>query len=431
MKAMRHLPVLLAALLLGACVSNDDNQVGNSGAGGDGGNKDTGPLIGCAALNTIDLGADGTAIADLDAANLSPIVTDVFARYAAVTTPSAKRIHFLAQSGVSDAKIRRAREILRMHLEDLTGTSAGASKADVADAVSGRCGTVAIFRDAGHYDLQDAAVRAFDADFGNAYVPLFGDAIVVEGSLEYLAASPAIDETFGATSALVYRHGLDEFRPAWSTQLRLASAAAQADRTFAPDGPGPYRDLDELYLATVLSVHAGIWGHNPSGDGSARDGVYAFGSRPALEAGDLSTLQLIEDFFTPHHTFLAQVDPSFASTFDLLFRPSVGYTSRAQYLTNVRLTGANPSELFGAPVASRLVGNSANNNIRGRQGDDAIDGGPGLDSAIFGAPRNEFDIVNNGDGTFSVRHNAFPSLGTDTLRNVEIAVFTGGTNVQL
>ncbi len=435
---MRSLSILLASpsliawsLVLGsaaACVGNNDNQVADSGSGGGVG---TGPLLGCAALDTIDLGPDGMAIADLDASNLSPIVTDVFARYAAMTTPSGERIHFVAQAGVSDAKIRRAREILRMHLTDLPGAGAGASKADVADAVSSNCGTIALFRDAGEYDIALPEVSTFDADFQAAYVPLFGDAVVVEGSPEYLAASPAIDETFGATSVLVYRLGLRILRPAWSAQMRLASSAAQADGTFAAAGPEPYLDLDELYIATLLGCHAGVWGHNPSGDGSARGGVYAFGSRPALEVGDLSTLQLIEDFFAPEHTFAAEADPAFSGTFDLLYRPSVGYTNRAQYLTNVRLTGDSPAELFGAPVTSRLTGNAANNNIRGREGDDIIDGGPGLDSAIFGAPRSEFDIENNGDGTFNVRHNVVPGLGNDLLRNVEIAVFSGGTTVQL
>jgi len=368
---------------------------------------------------------------DLDAANLSPIVTDVFARYAAMTTPSGKRIHFLAEAEVSDPKIRRAREVMRMHLEDLPGTSAGALKADVADSVSANCGTIAIFRDADRYDLTLAAVATFDTDFGDAYVPLFGDAVIVEGSADYIAASPAIDETFGATSALVYRQGLLPRRHAWSAQLQLASANAQADGSYTPQGPEPYLDLDELFVATLLGCHAGVWGHDPSGDGSARDGVYAFGSRPSLEAGDSSTLNLVEDFFSPVHSFAALVDAGFPGNFDLLPRPSVAYTNRAQYCSNVRLTGGNPAELFGSLRDDRLTGNAANNNIKGRSGDDIIDGGPGLDSAIFGAPRAEYDIVDNGDGTYEVRHNVSPGEGTDLLLNVEVAVFGDGTNVPL
>lgn len=431
MKFNRYAPVLLASLALVSCVNNDDNNTGFNGNGGNnGGGNGNGPLTGCEALDTLDLGAHDASIVDLDGDNLSPIVTDVFDRYTAITTPSGERIHLLAQAGVSDAKIRRARAVLNMHLENVPGTSAGADKSDVADSISDNCGTLAMFANESEYDLADPAVATFDADFGGAYVPLFGNRVILEGSPEYLQSSPAYDQTMGATAVLVYRQGLTQVRPDWANQMVLASTNAQADGTFAPLGPEPYRNLNEAYLGVLVESHSGVWGHDPSGDGSAQNGVYAFGDRPSMQAGDASTLQLLESYFTQQHTFPAEIDAGFSGNFDLLFRENVGYTSRAQYLGDIALTGNNNAELFGNGDDNNLTGNDGNNNLKGRSGDDNLDGGPGLDSAIFDAPSAEFTITNNGDGTTSIQHNANPGFGTDVVRNIEVLVFSDQT-VQL
>ena len=146
-----------------------------------------------------------------------------------------------------------------------------------------------------------------------------------------------------------------------------------------------------------------------------------------MQAGDASTVDLIESFFTPVHTFDAEVDPNFDGNFDLLFRESTPYTNRSQYLSEVRLTGSNNSELLGTSQADTLFGNVGNNRLRGRSGDDTLDGGAGLDSAVFLAPRDEFTITDNGDGSTTVQHNETPGLGTDVLRNFENIVFSDQT----
>lgn len=429
MKLSRYSPILIASLTLVSCVDNGGNG-GKSVPGGGGGPGGVGPLNGCEALDTLQLGPSALEIVDLDASNLSPIVTDLFDRYAAVVTPSGNRIHLVAQAGVSDAKIRRAREIMRMHLQDVAGTGAGASKADVANAISGTCGTIAMFSNQAAYDLALAEVARFDTDFGAAYVPLFGDQVIVEGTGPYLAANPAYDQTFGATSVLAYRLGLSTERPAWAADLRLALNNALADGTFEPNGFEPYRNLEEAFLGVTFESHSGIWGHDPNGNGSAQNGVYDFGSRPAMAAGDASTLDLLEDFFSTSHDFPAEIDPNFSGNFDLLFNQNLGYSNRTQYLGNVFLTGSNSAEIFGNSVENGLTGNAGNNNLNGRSGDDILDGGPGLDTAVFFAPREEFTIINNGDGTLNVRHDVQPGLGNDLVRNIEILLFSNET-VQL
>ena len=424
MKLSRYAPIVIVSLAMVGCVDNNKNSASGGSGGDPGGGAGTGPLTGCAALNTLDLGASGMEIIDLDASNLSPIVTDVFDRYTAITTPSGDRVHFVAQSGVSDAKIRRAREIMRMHLADLPGAGAGASKGDVADAVSGNCGTIAMFANESEYDLADPAVSTFDADFGGAYVPLFGNRVIVEGSAAYLKSNPGYDQTFGATSVLIYRQGMLAKRPGWVSQLALAATNAEADGTFNPVNEKPYLNLNEAYLGVVMESHSGVWGHDPSGDGSAQNGVYAFGDRPAMVAGDESTVALMEDFFRPEHTFAAEIDMDFSGTFDLLYRETVPHTNRSQYLSNVRLTGDNASELFGTGHNDTRIGNDGNNNLRGRSGDDTLDGGEGLDTAVFSGNRSEFTITNNGDGSTTVQHNQVPGLGTDTCRRISILSFS-------
>lgn len=429
MKLNRYTPVLVASLALvsstglTSCVHNDDHHTGSGGNGGSAGGG-TGPLVSCPALDMIDLGSDGLGILDLDPGQVSTIITDVFDRYAALTTASGRRIHFLAQSGVSDAKIRRARSVLAMHLENVAGTVAGADKTAVADGVSAHCGTIAMFAAESEYDLLDPAVATFDADFGGAYVPLFGNRVIVEGSPSYLQSNPAYDQTFGAAAVLVYRHGLQAEAADWSNRLRLAATNAEADGTFNPTGPAPYKDVNEVYLGAVMESHSGVWGHDPAGDGSAHDGLYAFGDRAAIKNGDVSTFLLVEDFFTSRHHFPVEVADSFDGTFDLLYRDTVGYSNRAQYLRDVRLTGNRAAELLGTGLADKLTGNSGNNNLRGRSGDDVLDGGEGLDTAVFGAPRSEFRITGNSDGSTTVRHEATPGLGTDTVRRIEALSFS-------
>ncbi|QDV08489.1 hypothetical protein Poly30_40360 [Planctomycetes bacterium Poly30] len=423
MKLTRYAPILIASLAMVGCVGNDSNNTGSGGSGGGsgGGGGGTGPLTGCEALDTLDLGPDGLAIVDLDAANLSPIVTNVFDRYTAITTPSGERIHFVAQAGVDDAKIRRARAVMRMHLEN---TATSGDKTAIANAVSGKCGTIAMFANESEYDLADPAVMTFHEDFGGAYVPLFGNRVVVEGSNVYVKTNPGYDQTFSATAVLVYRQGMLAELPNWTSLMTLARTNAQADGTFNPVNEKPYLDLNEAYLGVIVESYEGVWGHDPSGDGSAQNGVYAFGDRPAMEAGDFSTFDLLQLFFTPEQTFVAEVDMNFTGTFDLLYNQSLPYTNRSQYLTNVRLTGDHTAELFGNGLDNTLIGNDGNNNLKGRAGDDTIDGGPGLDTAVFSAPRSEYTITNNGDGTTTVRHNVVPGSGTDVVRNIEILNFT-------
>jgi len=68
-----------------------------------------------------------------------------------------------------------------------------------------------------------------------------------------------------------------------------------------------------------------------------------------------------------------------------------------------------------------LIGNDVDNELKGNGGNDNIDGGDGIDYAVYNGARASYTITDNGDGTWTIM-----GEGTDTLSNVEFARFTDG-----
>jgi len=71
-----------------------------------------------------------------------------------------------------------------------------------------------------------------------------------------------------------------------------------------------------------------------------------------------------------------------------------------------------------------LIGNDAANLLTGNAGNDSMDGGAGIDTAVFAFSPTAPVWVRNPDGSYTV---TTPTLGTDTLRNIEFARFDNGT----
>jgi serralysin len=74
-----------------------------------------------------------------------------------------------------------------------------------------------------------------------------------------------------------------------------------------------------------------------------------------------------------------------------------------------------------------LTGNAANNIFRGNRGNDSIDGGAGIDTAVFTGPRSGYTITVGGSTQVASKSGL---EGTDTLVNVERLKFSSG-NVAL
>jgi subtilisin-like proprotein convertase family protein len=68
-----------------------------------------------------------------------------------------------------------------------------------------------------------------------------------------------------------------------------------------------------------------------------------------------------------------------------------------------------------------LTGNEVDNILRGNGGSDALDGGAGTDSALFTGKRADYTITPDGQGSYTV---VSATEGTDTLKNMEIAMFS-------
>ena len=83
------------------------------------------------------------------------------------------------------------------------------------------------------------------------------------------------------------------------------------------------------------------------------------------------------------------------------------------------INGGTASDvLFGDEGDDTLSGNAGNDRLEGGAGNDTLDGGEGNDTAVYNGNLPDYDIVNNGDGTYTVIDNVNGN-GVDTLVNIE------------
>ncbi|MEP3890036.1 MAG: M10 family metallopeptidase C-terminal domain-containing protein [Hellea sp.] len=68
-----------------------------------------------------------------------------------------------------------------------------------------------------------------------------------------------------------------------------------------------------------------------------------------------------------------------------------------------------------------ITGNDASNELEGNAGNDILDGGDGIDYAVYNGAQASYTITDNMDGTWTIT-----GEGTDTVSNVEFARFTDG-----
>ncbi|MFT5735149.1 MAG: AcrR family transcriptional regulator [Planctomycetota bacterium] len=410
-----------------SCTGSDGVSRASGGGGLGGGSGGGGGSLPTESLDDIDLDADpdGDRIVDVPS-TVDPLFQGLFTRYTAVET-SAGRIHILGQSGVSDAKLARSRSILALHLTPVAGSTQGGSKEDVITAMVQRGALAAIFNDTASIDPANVEVADLIAAVQDTSVLLPADRIILEGSSQYAATLPAEDNTFGVLAALVHRTGLVHARPEFASQLDDLAASAAADGLFTPASQAIASEGTAAFLITAMDVHSGVFGHDPSGDGIAAGtaGSLEAIDRASLDATLPRTADWLGDFFSADHSFEAILPESFTGNFDGLRRTSTPYSARSQHLRNIRMTGSNGGEIFGAPFDSTLTGNSGNNNLKGRRGYDTIDGGLGFDTAVFSGPQSDYRIE-----VLSDRVIVEDVLGgheqLDTLFGIERLQFTDG-----
>lgn len=413
--------ILTATLSLVACSDNDDSSSS--------GNPIAQPSA-YNALNGIDTTGAPDGIVDIPA-NIPVVVRNVFARYSQVTVAGAGRIHFLAQTGVSDEAHFRARRILEQHLTNVVGSALGTDKTAVREALVASKGTFTLFRDAASADPTNAAVAAFGAAFPD-YGRLLATDAVVEGTPEYTAASPAIDGTFAATARFVVDEGgaaMAAFRSELATRAADAvSASLYTPSPSAADVPGDF-------LGRTLEAWYGIWGHDPRGDGRAGvDDAYAFNTRLAIEGGDPSTANLLASFFTPIHTYPAFLTAGYMGKFETSFDPATPYSHRSRYLTKVGLRGPDSARISGNLLDGTYQGALGDDEFEGKGGNDIIEGGSttDFDRAYYSGASTEYLISPSpfGGGATQVQDLVSNRDGVDQVRFIEELVFTD-TTIQL
>ncbi|WP_421982980.1 cadherin domain-containing protein [Roseibium sp.] len=92
------------------------------------------------------------------------------------------------------------------------------------------------------------------------------------------------------------------------------------------------------------------------------------------------------------------------------------------------ITGGSGNDTITAHEDGGVIdGADGNDTLTGGAGDDQLDGGAGADTAVFSGSRDDYDITENPDGSFTVTdmRDGAPD-GTDTVRNVENFRFSDG-----
>jgi hypothetical protein len=88
--------------------------------------------------------------------------------------------------------------------------------------------------------------------------------------------------------------------------------------------------------------------------------------------------------------------------------------------------------LIGGSGDQRLDSGDGNDFLFGAGGDDKLVGGAGRDTAVYFGKSTDYDIRQNSDASWSVRHvRGAKDAGNDTLENIEVIQFDGGKTYDL
>lgn len=339
-----------------------------------------------------------------------------FNRYAEVVAPNGKPIRIFVQEGVTDHQAHRARNVLRFFLSDLAGSTYGADKSAVANAMADN--QAALMLPAGAHE--EGNEPPFDAQ------PLYAAEMTVEGGPWYQNNNwDHRDATFEEIFHLVHDAGIGTHMPGalpdFQTALRAEAEAAIGDgRWGIPVDSGVTDWIEELrredslaqeYIASVIDSYYGYWGAFDDAPGGMW-GIYIAKNRAEIESLDPAGLALLEAFLPSMVDYEARLDERFTGTFSLAFDPSEPYTHKSQYLINATLTGSN---------AANLTGNAFDNRLRGNTSDNTIDGGQGTDTVIYCHPAADYTITTVEDWTTVTGPD-----GTDRLFDIERIWFHDG-----
>jgi len=352
-------------------------------------------------LEGMDISNATDGITELTTAN--GLFAQIFKNYTNVKAPNGKVVHIVAQSGVSEEQILRARQVLSFFTEDVDGVSNGA-KAAMLDAMADAKATLTIF------NTESEATAGLDrlAETGYAFQDLYATEIFAEGSDDYLNnPSSRRDATLEEVLHLVQQYGIATASPDFMAEIETVAKAAKTEGFWTSDQMAEWEAEGSLgieYFATIVEVYYGMWAH----ENEAFYGEYDFNTRTALAAGDPAGLALIESFLPAALTYESTLSKDFNGTFFMAFDASEAYTNKSQYLTKLTLQGTN------------------NVNVKGNNLDNIIKGNDGENIAMFRGSFTDYNISNE-SGIVVVADNVAGRDGTDTLMGIEKLQF--GTQI--
>lgn len=338
-----------------------------------------------------------------------------FDRHTKVDTPNGGAINILAQDGITDYQIVRARNILQHYLTDLPGSVYGADKSAVANKIAAS-GSVLLLLNG----VDDGTNAASELD-GQ---PLYYGEMQVEGGNWYINQNyEHRDASFEEILHFVHDNGIgvdqnpsfNGVLPEYQADIRAAQITALSGKLWAwPASQASWiteltaeNSLSQEYLASVIDTYYGLWGAFDSPYGMW--GMYIAKTRDDLATKDPAGSALMDNkFFHPYLTYNARIDGSFVGDFSLRFSTNLSYTNHSQYLKDITLTGTNESN---------VVVNQLNNNITGNSV---------VNTVIFSGPSSEYQITRDNDQV-TVQDLQDNRDGLNTLTDIEKMRFTDTT----
>ncbi|MFQ6115924.1 MAG: calcium-binding protein, partial [bacterium] len=342
----------------------------------------------------------------------------IFDRYTKIYAPNGKPIHILIEKGYTDRQAVYARKILTNHLTNVAHSLYGKNKATIANAMANNKAILTLFYS--EESMRSPKARAFFESGVNAQ-DLREYETILEGTKEYMdQKNPTRDASYEEIMHLVQGYGIEPAHPTLSEKLFDAFWDARAKGLYTLD----YNDTFEYFICGI-EAYFDLWKHNPSGDGT-REGEYIPLDHPKLHALDPAMYEIVEGFLGDHWQYTAEIANEFKGTFSLNYDKNLTYTNKSQYLRRAMLTGVNNSNLTGNNKNNSLFGNSGNNLITPLGGFDVIDGGAGIDTAVFKGPRHEY-IIRQQDGRIIVNDLNYDRDGENILINIEKLQFKDKT----
>ncbi|WP_156453252.1 hypothetical protein [Polycladidibacter hongkongensis] len=355
-----------------------------------------------------------------------PAYRGAFVNYTKVIAPNGKPIHILAQKNWTEAQIVKGRSVLEHILRDAPNSRFGKDKTNVANTIANTKGAMVFLNTEASFNTPEFEEFMRRNDFGGIQ-DLRANETPVEGTVDYLEHRTR-DASFEEILHFVHDYGIKPALPDFQKQIEAASDAATA-RGFQGWPEDEPENHNNEYFAAVYDVYLDLWKRNPTlyegqdmrGEvpaGTTHFGAYPLATnREELAANDPKGLAIINGFFQPFLTYIAELPESFSGTFSLREDGGFPYSYKASRLAYVRLHGDNPA---------KIIGNAYDNRFWGNAGDNEFDGGAGHDTTYFSGNFAEYSLTAAGE-RLTVRDNKLGRDGTDTLKNIEALQFADRT----